>query len=135
MPNPGLSQEEIDRRTEAARRHMALGFGWVKRAADELGINRTTFRWWCNENDIRAPEPIDQVAEGFALKGYSEFTKTEHGTPIWLKTVKAEQDYYRQIEEAIERVSPVLIKPVPFPKQPSEDIIPWLQIGDAHIAF
>jgi hypothetical protein len=137
VPNPGLLPEEVERRTEAARRHMAQGFGWVKRAADELGINRTTYRLWCNENDIKAPEPADQVADGFALKGYSEFTKTEHGTPIWLKTVKAEQDYYAAVIAAIES-RPARALEIPPPRVQTfdaRDIVPWLNIGDAHIGM
>lgn len=137
MPNPGLSEKEIERRTEAARRHQAQGFGWAKRAADELGINRTTFRIWCSDNGISAPEPADQVAEGFGLKGYSEFTRTEHGTPIWLKTVKAEQDYYAAVIEAI-NARPAKAIDIPPPRVQTfdaRDIVPWLNIGDAHIGM
>lgn len=134
MPNPGISATEHERRLEAVRRHQAQGFGWITRAADELNIDRRTFQSWVDKHGLKAPEPGDQVAEGFALKGYSEFTKTEHGTPIWLKTVKAEQDYWQGVAEAIRTVEPV--KDVPLPTgMPDGDIIPWLQIGDAHIGM
>lgn len=134
MPNPGLSPQEHDRRLEAFRRHSVTGYGWQSRAARELNLDRATFHSWCKTHNITASEPGDQVADGFALKGYSEFTKTEHGTPIWLKTVKAEQDYYAAVIEAIRSVEPV--KNVPLPTGlPDGDIIPWLQIGDAHIGL
>jgi hypothetical protein len=122
---------------ESIRRHSATGFGWKLRAANELGLNEQTFRGWTNLLGISAAEPGDQVADGFVLKGYSEFTKTEHGTPIWLKTVKAEQDYYRAVIDAIEARDP---KPIDIPPPRVQtfdgaDIVPWLNIGDAHIGM
>lgn len=134
MPNPGLDPKEHARRLAVVQRHIATGYGWVTRAAKELGIDRTTLNSWCKANDIGAGGPESQVADGFNLKGYSEFTKTEHGTPIWLKTVKAEQDYWAGVAEAIRTIEPV--KDVPIPTGlPDGDIIPWLQIGDAHIGM
>ena len=134
MPNPGIPPAEHERRLEATRRQQAQGFGWVSRTARELNLDRRTYQSWLAKHDITAPEPGDQVADGFALKGYSEFTKTEHGTPIWLKAVKAEQDYWQGIAEAIRTVEPVQDVPLPT-GLPDGDIIPWLQIGDAHIGM
>lgn len=54
MPQPPLSQAEIARRMVAVERHRPTGFGWMMRAARELGLNDTTFRRWCNQNDISA---------------------------------------------------------------------------------
>lgn len=137
MASPPLKPEETARRREAAQRHSITGFGWMKRAADELGIDRTTYRRWCNINGIMAHDPERMVAEGFGLKGYSELTRTEHGTPIWLKTVKAEQDYYAAVVEAINSRDPKQID-IPPPRVATfdgEDIVPWLNIGDAHIGM
>jgi hypothetical protein len=134
VPNPGVNSAEHERRMNAVMRHSAQGFGWIARAAKELQINKGTLRSWCRANNIGADGPEAQIAEGFHLKGYSEFTKTEHGTPIWLKTVKAEQDYWQGVAEAIRTIEPV--KDVPLPTGlPDGDIIPWLQIGDAHIGM
>lgn len=137
MPNPGISSEEHERRLEAFRRHSVTGYGWQSRAARELNLDRTTFHSWCKTHNITASEPGDQVADGFALKGYSEFTKTEHGTPIWLKTVKAEQDYYAAVIEAINNRP---CKPIDIPPPRGQtfdygDVVPWLNIGDAHIGM
>lgn len=137
MGNPGISRAEQQRRMEAALRHSPTGFGWMKRAAQDIDVEPGTFRSWCYENDITANGPADMVAEGFALKGYSEFTKTEHGTPIWLKTVKAEQDYFQAIKDVIEAREP---KPIEIPPPrvltfDGRDIVPWLNIGDAHIGM
>ena len=116
---------------------MATGFGWKKRAAAELGLNEQTFRGWCRENNMVGHEPADQVADGFGLKGYSELTRTQHGTPIWLKTVKAERDYYAAVVEAINAREPKQVN-IPPPRVQTfdgADIVPWLNIGDAHIGM
>ncbi len=134
MPNPGVSPQEAERRTEIVQRHIAQGYGWMSRAARELEMDRTTLQSWCKKFGLRADGPETHIAEGFALKGYSEFTKTEHGTPIWLKTVKAEQDYWKGVAEAIAAIRPVTDVPLPT-GLPDGDIIPWLQIGDAHIGM
>ena len=82
-------------------------------------------------------EELDgMVAEGFELRGYSQFTKTASGDPIWLKTTKAERDYWAGIQSAIEGVNALSPSKVPpAPREPQSDIIPWLQIGDAHIGM
>ncbi len=137
MPNPGVSPEEHQRRLEAVQRQSAQGFGWMARVSKELDIDKGTLRSWCRANGIGPEGPEAQVAEGFALKGYSEFTKTEHGTPIWLKTVKAEQDYYAAVVEAINSREPKAVN-IPPPRLQSfdaRDIVPWLNIGDAHIGM
>lgn len=75
------------------------------------------------------------VAEGFQLSGYSHFTKTIHGEPIWLKTKRAEYDYWEGIRAAIENIKPVDPDILAAPEEPQSDIVPWLQIGDAHIGM
>jgi hypothetical protein len=137
MPNPGITAAEHERRLEVTRRQQAQGFGWVSRAAREMNMPRRTYQSWLEKHDIKVIGPDSQVADGFALKGYSEFTKTEHGTPIWLKTVKAEQDYYSAVIEAINAREPkaVNIPPPRLQTFDARDIVPWLNIGDAHIGM
>jgi hypothetical protein len=137
LPNPGLDPAEHERRLAVARHEMARGYGWQTRAARELGLHRATFRGWAADAGLTGNEPSDQVADGFALKGYSEFTKTEHGTPIWLKTVKAEQDYWAAVIEAINarEPKPINIPPPRIQTFDARDIVPWLNIGDAHIGM
>ena len=137
MANPGIPAKEQKRRMAAVDRHAGTGYGWQARAADDLDISRDTFRSWCRNNKIGAHGPENMVAEGFALKGYSEFTKTEHGTPIWLKTVKAEQDYFQAVKDVIEAREPKAVD-IPPPRIQSfdgRDTVPWLNIGDAHIGM
>jgi hypothetical protein len=126
-----MSDEKMREAVEALGR-----YGNQTAAAEALGLARSTFqeRIRAARRKGFAEELQDAVAEGFALKGYSEFTKTEHGTPIWLKTVKVEQDYWQGVAEAIRTIEP--IKDVPLPTGlPDGDVIPWLQIGDAHIGM
>ena len=107
-------------------------------AADELGLSRSTLRDSLRQAARKgiAPEAgLDHpVAEGFALKGYSHYTKTIHGEPIWLKARAVEHDYWTGLEAAIAAVRPVDSIP-PMPRAPDSDIVPWLQIGDAHIGM
>jgi len=119
------------------QRQIAQGFGWMSRSARELDMDRTTLQSWCKKQGLRADGPEAQVAEGFGLKGYSEFTRTEHGTPIWLKTIKAEQDYYAAVIEAINarEPKPANIPPPRLHSFDARDIVPWLNIGDAHIGM
>lgn len=135
MPQPPLSKDDM---LEAIR--VVSEYGSITEAARRLGIPRPTLQ---NRVD-RARAEISNgglkveleamVAEGFNLKGYSHFTKTAAGEPIWLKTVKAERDYWKGVEDAIRTVKPVGKVP-PAPKAPDGDVIPWLQIGDAHIGM
>jgi len=84
-----------------------------------------------------APESgIDHpVAEGFELRGYSHFTKTQDGEPIWLKTRAAEKDYWEGIRASIEAIKPIDPAILPIPPEPQRDIVPFLQIGDAHVGM
>lgn len=78
-----------------------------------------------------------QVAEGFQLKGYSHLTKTRAGDNIWLKTEAVRERWETAVTEAIEnRPARQLDIPAPRPQSfDSADIIPWLNIGDAHIGL
>jgi hypothetical protein len=56
---------------------------------------------------------------------------------VWERQHPIEEQYYSKIAEAIEalRVSPVRLKIPEPPANLDGDIIPWLQIGDAHIGM
>lgn len=91
---------------------------------------RAALKGYAPESGIEHP-----VAEGFELRGYSHFTKTALGEPIWLKTRAAERAYWAGIEAAIGAIQPVDCSILPTAPEPQTDIIPWLQIGDAHIGM
>jgi hypothetical protein len=76
------------------------------------------------------------IAEGFQLNAYSHFTKTINNEPIWLKVKAAEADYWQGVENAIASIKPIDPKSIaPMPQLAQSDIVPWLQIGDAHIGM
>lgn len=97
----------------------------VKKARETLGDSRL------------ADELQNLVATGFELKGYSQFTKTAAGEPIWLKTRAAERDYWQGITDALSDVrdNPPALDINPLPVLADSDMVPWLQIGDAHIGM
>jgi hypothetical protein len=112
--------------------------GSVSAAARLLGISRSALRDRVScaaKPDEFREELDDRIADGFELRGYSQLTKTVTGDPIWLKTRRAERDYWRGIQRAVESIAPVAIDTLPTPPLPQSDIIPWLQIGDAHIGL
>lgn len=57
MPNPGLSEQEHQRRLDAVVAFRPSGKGWATLAAKALGIHPTTFRGWMALHDIPAVEP------------------------------------------------------------------------------
>jgi len=79
----------------------------------------------------------EQLPEGQHVKGLSKLTKTIHGENIWIKTDTRKEAYADRIVEAIEaREGKQIVIPPPNPKSlDGHDIIPWLNIGDAHIGM
>lgn len=77
------------------------------------------------------------IATGFELKGYSHLTKTPNGENIWLKTDRVRKAWADAICDAIENRPPRQLDiPAPRAQQwDGDDIIPWLNIGDAHIGM
>ena len=77
------------------------------------------------------------VAQGFQLKGYSHLTKTASGENIWLKTEAVRERWERAVTDSIANCAMRQIN-IPPPKVQTldgADIIPWLNIGDAHIGM
>lgn len=131
--------------TPVEREHLdcMIFHGSARKAAEALGLSKDAVSKAYRRVKARAakqgyaPESgIDHpVAEGFELRGYSHFTKTALGEPNWLKTRAAERDYWEGIRTAIEAVKPIDPAILPAPEEPQSDIVPFLQIGDAHIGM
>lgn len=54
MAPPRLPHDEFVRRMAAAERYRYTGRDWINRAADELRLNRVTYRRWLGEQGIKA---------------------------------------------------------------------------------
>ena len=138
MANPGLTDDQMLEAVWAVNE-----YGSVNEAARRLKIARSTLQNRLAKANDRFPDgealKLDmesRLAPGFELRGYSQFTKTQAGEPIWLKTRAAERDYWEGVTRAIEGFEPIdPVRIAPLPAEPQSDIIPWLQIGDAHIGM
>lgn len=134
---------DTDKQRETLRLLDELGSG--KLVAEAMGTHRSlpqktlkllkekaARRGYAPEASINHP-----IAEGFTLKGYSHFTQTADGRPIWIKAEALRQQWANAIVEAIEnRPERQLDIPPPRPVTfDGHDIIPWLNIGDAHIGM
>lgn len=139
MPNPGLTDDQM---LEALRVYSE--YGSISEAARQANLDRGTFKNRLSRAQERFPNGPElladmdsRIAPGFELRGYSQFTKTINGEPIWLKTRKAEADYWSAIAAVIDAREPKAIN-IPPPRNISfdgADIVPWLNIGDAHIGM
>lgn len=114
--------------------------GNKQQAADNLGwpIGTLKHRLKLAAGRGMAPEAglNHPVAEGFVLKGYSHLTKTEAGENIWLKTEALKARWAEGIISAIGDARNIWTDNIPpFPPLADTDIVPWLQIGDAHIGM
>lgn len=77
------------------------------------------------------------IPEGYQMKGYSVYTRDTNNNPIWIKTEAIREHWTKSIIEAIEAREPKQLI-IPKPRLvgfDAEDIVPWLNIGDAHIGM
>jgi len=119
-------------------------YGSVREAARIANLNANTFQTRLNLARDKFGDPStlatnlkNLVADGYEVPAYSHLTKTIHGEPIWIKAKKAEMAYWAAIKETIETREPKAID-IPPPRVGTldgNDIVPWLNIGDAHIGM
>lgn len=80
---------------------------------------------------------IDVVPKPLRLTGTSTMVRTEEGLPKWLKTKVDEDMLAEAMREAarafLEDMTQIDVAPCPLDYQ--DDIIPWIQIGDAHLGM
>lgn len=144
MSYEGLEQFATVRQLEhldAIREH-----GSFRKAANALNINqrslersiaalkrKAALQGFAPENDM-----THLVPDGFSVKGVSTYYNG-HGKPAG-QWVKSEVDRERQIQivkDAIEALCEEVpkINPAPAPLNWQSDVVPWIQIGDAHIGM
>lgn len=143
MANPGHSDDVL---LETLR--LVSEYGSIREAArmanNGAGINFETFksrfhkaRDKFGDSETLAADIKSRLANGYEAPAYSHLTRTAAGEPIWIKARKAEMDYWRAVKEVIEARDP---KPIDIPPPrvqtfDARDIVPWLNIGDAHIGM
>ena len=126
---------------EAIERH-----GGQSAAAVALGLGRNTIsesmarlreraqkQGYSPEHNWVHPVPPTHVAKGVS----QYYDKTGAPAGVWVKSSLREQEIEAAIKEAVQGfVSdlPAMTAP-PAPRQFSTDIIPWIQIGDAHLGM
>ena len=77
--------------------------------------------------------------EGYVLAGVSTYTKSESGAPMWVKTKAStikQQEMMQQFVSALcSDITPIDPIPAPDSEGLNTDVIPWFQMGDAHIGM
>ena len=138
MANPGVSLEQFQQAEAALKEHG----GNQAAAARSLGMSRMTFR-----NRVESGQRLHAEGrggfeggtdDGWTVKGRS----TLYGPDGEIKAewVKTTADMERQREMVKEGVRAFIegapkIKPGKGPSKYDKDVIPWFQIGDAHLGM
>lgn len=142
--DPKLKEWAAPRQAEiidAVNQHGSQG-----KAAKALGMNRrnlekaiamvrkkAAFQGYSPEHDMTRTVP-----DGFIVKGVSSYyppTETQPGQ--WVKSNLAQEAYIEALKEAAAAFAEDVpqIQPAKPPVDYSTDIIPWIQIGDAHLGM
>lgn len=151
MPTPPVDPKAVEAYFE---QWVAAGKPAIPEFARQTNKDPRTAQRWLNDYATGLglkPEGARAVLQGFApdidlvnplpsplvLTGASTMRKTADGLPIWIKTkvdpLLAEQAMRSAIEAFIEAAPPLKVRRAPLDYQ--TDIIPWIQIGDAHLGM
>lgn len=137
---PGLSEWATPQEQIYLDAHIQYGSGGE--AAKALGVNKSTINRAMVRLKGRAalqgfsPEHgmVHTVPKPFIVKGVSTYHKD---TNQWVKSVVREQQFLDLIREVaagfLEEVGPLDVAAAPLDFQ--SDVIPWVQIGDAHLGM
>lgn len=108
--------------------------GWVRRAAKAVR-ERAEKKGYDPAHGIN--RPIDRDSR-LQLSGMSDMRENELGKPIWYKFNADADEIHRQILRAAKAITedqePFPVIPTPQ-HNPNTDIIPWYNIGDAHLGL
>lgn len=144
-PSTALLDYCTDRQEEVLKAWIAMGSS--ERAAEHLGISARTVRETKQRVMLKAAkagftETFDAtrfVDPGQQVIGKSTLTKDEEGNTVWIKT-KAEHEAQRRaffdfIEGLNSEINPAKPKKPLSKKKLTEEIMPTIFIGDAHIGM
>lgn len=149
MAQRPLTEEQMQEAVDALEK-----YGNKQAAADALNIPRGTFAnriRQAQRNGINTLSQKREALHGYIpsagmnrevpsphiISGYSTLTRNEFGEPQWVKTklddIKAEQALKAAVQAFSDDLHPIDVSSAPLNYQ--DDIIPWIQIGDAHLGM
>lgn len=103
----------------------------VHRTVNKIKAN-AAWHGHCPEYQINRPVPDDILR----LSGLSDMRTNEDGKPVWYKFTADQMQVQAAMKATVAAMSDDLPKikiAAPKIKHPEKDIIPWINIGDAHI--
>lgn len=97
---------------------------------------RARLKGYDPEHGVNRPISNDAI---MSLSGMSDMRKNKDGLPVWYKFSKDAEEVNRHIQAAARAFAESLPKlpeiPAPDHQDFDSDLIPWYQIGDAHIGM
>lgn len=124
----GMSGNKIAETLEGDPGNIRKAIRTIRERAEKKG--------YAPDKGINRPVGNDSL---LGLSGLSDMRKNEDGLPVWYKFSKDAEEVSRRIQAANETFTadlPQLPKvPTPEPQEYDKDLIPWYQIGDAHLGM
>lgn len=119
-------------------------YGSQRAAAKHLGVAKNAvdqavaiLKKKASLNHIPLHADKVNTPELYPIKGTSTLTRNINGDLVWVKTERDQQAYNEQIKQAIasflDDVPKLNVTASPLDWQ--DDVIPWIQIGDAHLGM
>lgn len=128
LMDQGLSSQKIAKK-------LSLDGGNVRQVMAKIR-DRAEKKGYDPKHGINRPVDKDSI---LGLSGLSDMRKNEDGLPVWYKFSKDAEEVNRRIQAANEAFTKDLpqLPEVPAPEKQDydKDLIPWYQIGDAHLGM
>ena len=128
LMDEGLSSRKIAKKISADSGSVRQSVRAIRDRAEKKGYDP--------RHGINRPVSPDSI---LGLSGMSDMRKNEDGLPVWYKFSKDAEEVNRRIQAANEVFTQSLpqLPEIPAPKNQDfdKDLIPWYQIGDAHLGM
>ena len=128
LMDEGLSSRKIAEKVGGDDGNVRAAMAKIRDRAEKKGYDP--------DHGINRPVSANSI---LGLSGMSDMRKNEDGLPVWYKFSKDAEEVNRRIRAATETFSKDLpqLPEVPAPENQDfdTDLIPWYQIGDAHLGM